>query len=109
MQGIIHSIRLPETGIVADVGAGQGTILFELLKTNPNLTGIIFELPAVADLVEEGMKNTDPLSDSVYAKYSANVKQRVSIVEGNYMDVTHLRQTVDPRRLLLQMDLPQQQ
>ena len=41
------------------------------------------------------MKNTDPLSDSVYAKYSANVKQRVSIVEGNYMDVTHLRQTVN--------------
>ena len=27
MQGIIHSIRLPETGILADVGAGQGTIL----------------------------------------------------------------------------------
>ena len=40
-------VELPDTGIVVYVGGGHGNVLFEFLKEKPELTGIIYEMPAV--------------------------------------------------------------
>lgn len=56
------------------------------------MTGIIYELPIVASLVEEGLKNPEPPNDSIYAKYQKEVKQRVSVVAGSYYDATRLKE-----------------
>ena len=92
MPGILEHIILPEIGIVADVGCGYGHVLLEFLKANPKLTGIIYELPTVTELAKKGLMSRDPQSDSIYAKYPIDVKQRVSVVAGDYTDVTQLKQ-----------------
>ena len=89
---ILQNIELPETGIVADVGGGFGHVLLELLKANPKLIGIIYELPTVAKLVEEGLKSPSPPSDSIHSKYPIEVKQRVSVVAGSYTNVIQMKQ-----------------
>lgn len=47
---------------LVDVGGGNGTLLTGLLKANPNLRGIVFDLPHVADkarnkIAEEGLQS----------------------------------------------------
>ena len=86
-------VELPDTGIVVYVGGGQGNVLFEFLKAKPELTGIIYEMPTMAMQFNEGLKNPNPPSDSIYSKYSVDVKKRVSIVADNYTtDFTQLKQ-----------------
>lgn len=92
---ILQNIQLPEVGIVADVGGGYGHVLLEFLKTNSKLTGILYELPSVAKLAEEGLKSPDSPDDSIYAKFSPEVKQRVSVVAGSYADATQLKRIAD--------------
>ena len=91
MPGILQNIKLPETGIVADVGGGYGQVLLEFLKANPKLTGIVYEIPTVAQLAEEGLKRSNPPSDSIFSKYTLDVKKRVSVVAGNYNEATQLK------------------
>lgn len=92
MQGILQNIKLPESGIVADIGGGHGHALLEFIKANSKLTGILYDMPAVAKLAEEGLRNQHPSNDSIYAKYPPDVKQRVSTVSGSYTDVDQLKQ-----------------
>jgi hypothetical protein len=47
---------------LVDVGGGNGALLTGILKTNPNLRGIVFDLPHVADkarnkIAEEGLQS----------------------------------------------------
>ena len=77
MPGIVQNIKLSESGVVADVGGGYGHTLLEFLKTNPKLTGIVYEQPTVCRLVEAGFNNPNPPSDSIYSKYSADVQSSV--------------------------------
>ena len=92
MPGIVQNIKLPETGIIADVGGGYGHALLEFLKGNPKLTGIVYEQPTVCRLVEAGLKDPNPSIDSIYSNYAADVKDRVSVVGGSYTDGTQLKQ-----------------
>ena len=92
IPGILQNIELSETGIVADVGGGFGHVLLELLKANPKLIGIVYELPTVAKLVEEGLKSPNPPSDLIHSKYPNEVKQRVSVVAGSYTNVIQMKQ-----------------
>ena len=41
---------------------------------------------------DEALKNPSPSSDSIYSKYSVDVKKRVSIVASCYTDCTQLKQ-----------------
>lgn len=91
MPELLQKIKLPDTGIVADVGGGFGHTLLEFLKAKPMLTGIVFELPSVASRVEEGLKDPCPPGDSIYSKYSAEVKTRASVVAGSYTDGSQLK------------------
>lgn len=95
LPGILQTIRLPETGTVADIGGGNGHVLLEFLKANPNLTGVLYELPTVAKMVDEGLKNPNPPSDSLYSKFSVDVKKRVNVVAGDYTDSSQLNQIAD--------------
>ncbi len=40
-------------GTVVDVGGGNGALLIGILKANPNLRGIVFDMPHVADSAKE--------------------------------------------------------
>jgi SAM-dependent methyltransferase/DNA-binding transcriptional ArsR family regulator len=45
----LRAIGWPARGLVVDVGAGDGTLLVELLAGQPGLAGIALDLPHVAD------------------------------------------------------------
>ena len=92
MPDILKNIKLPDTGIVADVGGGQGHDLLEFLQANPQLTGIVYELPTLATQVELGLRDLNPSTDSIYSKYPIEVKKRVSAVAGSYTDSSQLKQ-----------------
>lgn len=40
--------RFPATGLVVDVGGGEGALLAAVLRANPGLRGVLFDLPPVA-------------------------------------------------------------
>jgi len=44
---------------VIDVGGGKGTLLVEILRRNPHLQGIVFEMPAVAARAEAVLDAAD--------------------------------------------------
>ena len=92
MPDLLRTIELPDTGIVADVGGGYGHVLLEFLKAKPELTGMVFELPIVAKQVELGLQDPNPQNDSIYSKYTFDVKKRMSVVVGNYNDNSQLKQ-----------------
>ena len=41
--------RFPATGLVVDVGGGEGALLAAVLRANPGLRGVVFDLPPVAE------------------------------------------------------------
>ena len=43
MKGIVDVLALPATGVVADVGGGNGTLLAEILQRHPALRGTLAE------------------------------------------------------------------
>jgi len=46
----------PETGVIADLGAGDGTLSAGLLKRHPGLRAIVFEQPSVIDQARQAMR-----------------------------------------------------
>jgi SAM-dependent methyltransferase len=44
---------------IVDVGGGTGTVLATLLRANPHLTGVLFDLPAVVDDVDSVRTTAD--------------------------------------------------
>lgn len=92
MPELLQKIKLPESGIIVDMGGGYGHTLLEFLKAKPNLRGIVFELPTVAKRVEEGLKNPSPPGDTIYSKYPMDIKNRASVVPGSYTDGNQLMQ-----------------
>lgn len=60
-------------GAVADVGGGNGALLAGILKANPRLRGIVFDLPHVAGRAREQLE-------------AAGVADRCEVVAGSFFD-----------------------
>lgn len=58
---------------LADIGGGNGFLLAEILKKNPDLRGILFDLPDVV-----------PSSQSIFEQ--AGISERAEIVSGSFFD-----------------------
>jgi hypothetical protein len=41
--------RFPASGLIVDVGGGEGALLAAVLRANPGLRGVVFDLPPVAE------------------------------------------------------------
>ncbi|MEV0406842.1 methyltransferase [Actinoallomurus sp. NPDC050550] len=57
LEEILGLYDFPDDGVVADLGAGDGTLLAELLVRYPKLCGIVFEQPAVLAVARQTMKD----------------------------------------------------
>lgn len=55
LEEILGLYAFPDDGVVADLGAGDGTLLAELLVRNPKLRGIAFEQPAALAIARRTM------------------------------------------------------
>jgi hypothetical protein len=47
VKAVASSYDFSKAKIIADIGGGQGRLLATILKSNPNLKGILFDLPPV--------------------------------------------------------------
>ncbi|GAB4147478.1 MAG: methyltransferase [Planctomycetaceae bacterium] len=47
--GVVESYDFSEFNVVADIGGGNGSQLISILEANPNLRGILFDLPHVIE------------------------------------------------------------
>jgi hypothetical protein len=54
--GIVNAYDFSPFNTVIDIGGGNGTLMTTILKANPNLHGIIFDLPHVAARTSEHLK-----------------------------------------------------
>ena len=58
-----------------DLGSGPGVIGLEILSRNPHMQGVLFDLPAVADVAREEIGK-------------ASMERRVEVIGGNYNDTS---------------------
>ncbi len=56
LQDIQSGYSFSNAGLIADIGAGNGSLLVEILKAHPHLKGIIFDQPELASKAEETMR-----------------------------------------------------
>lgn len=54
---ILEAYDFSSAGKIVDVGGGHGGLLASILKRNPNLTGIIYDAPHVAEGAQKRMEN----------------------------------------------------
>ncbi|GLY78989.1 O-methyltransferase [Actinoallomurus iriomotensis] len=57
LEEILELYDFPDDGVVADLGAGDGTLLAELLVRSPKLRGIAFEQPATIGIARQTMED----------------------------------------------------
>lgn len=70
---VASAYGLGDVEIVVDLGGGSGNLLAELLHANPNLSGILFELPHVA-------------KQATYCLEAAGLPGRWEIRQGSFFD-----------------------
>lgn len=58
---------------VADIGAGPGTVVLSVLKANPHLRGVLFDLPNIVELARERVAQ-------------AGLTDRVELVGGSFLE-----------------------
>jgi hypothetical protein len=46
-RGFAETYPFPETGVLVDIGGGQGTLVLEVLSRHPGLHGVLFDRPDV--------------------------------------------------------------
>jgi len=73
LDEILGLYEFPATGVVADLGAGDGTLLAGLLRRFPGLRGIALEQPAVIDHVRRTLDDH-------------GVAARCEVVAGSFLD-----------------------
>jgi demethylspheroidene O-methyltransferase len=47
-ESVLDAVALPRSGALLDIGGGEGVFLAAALRRHPRLTGMLFDLPAVA-------------------------------------------------------------
>jgi hypothetical protein len=72
LDEILGLYKFPDDGVIADIGAGDGVLLAELLKRSPKLRGVAFEQPASIAIARRTM-----------ADYS--VADRCEFVAGDFL------------------------
>jgi len=72
-KAIIDAYDFGSAGTVVDVGGGHGQLLADLLGRHPEATGVVFDLPAVAERAKD-----------VFA--AAKLSDRCSVVGGSFFD-----------------------
>ncbi len=54
----VRSYEFPPSGLVVDVGGGDGAMLAAILELNPGLRGLLFELPEVVEAARSRLEST---------------------------------------------------
>lgn len=72
-RAVAASVDMSAVGRVVDVGGGRGGLVIALLTANPQLRGVVFDLPAVAEDARERLR-------------SAGLAGRCDVVAGDFRD-----------------------
>ena len=54
-KGVLAVYDFSRFGKVVDIGGGRGTLLLAILETNPNLRGVLFDVPATAEEAKQAI------------------------------------------------------
>jgi hypothetical protein len=75
IEPVISVYDFSKCGTIADIGGGEGLLLSAILYKNPDVKGILFDLP-------EGLAR----SEKILKKY--NVSERIQVVPGNFFETS---------------------
>lgn len=56
-EAVVAALDLSEVSTLVDVGGGQGSMLRDLLRANPDLNGVLFDIPSALDDVDEELRS----------------------------------------------------
>ena len=72
-NAVVSAYSFKGIGTLADIGGGEGSFLFKLMEKNPDLGGILFDLPHVVET-----------AGKIAEEYG--VRERVKIIPGNFFE-----------------------
>ena len=70
---ILEAYDFSNAGTIADIAGGHGHFLAAVVATNPNVNGVLFDLPTVLEGATDALERYD-------------VKDRVELVEGDFFE-----------------------
>lgn len=73
IPAIVEAYDFASIGTLVDLGGGHGSLLSAVLKTNPTIRGVLFELPSVINGADQLLKG-------------AGVRDRVESISGDFFD-----------------------
>lgn len=73
IKAVASSYDFSKAKVIADIGGGQGLLLSTILKSNPKLQGILFDLPAVINEAKSVIQKT-------------GVAERCKLVGGSFFE-----------------------
>ncbi len=92
---VADALDLTQTKRVLDVGGGSGAFAFEFLSRNPEMTGVVFDLPNIVPITEKYLTHPRPLptaqEGSIRPQAYGNehrqsrIADRVSVIAGDYL------------------------
>jgi len=68
-----RSYEFPPSGLVVDVGGGDGAMLVAILEANPGLQGLLFELPEVVEAARARLE-------------ASRLAERYTLKSGSFLD-----------------------
>ncbi|NQV02290.1 MAG: methyltransferase domain-containing protein [Bacteroidia bacterium] len=85
---VADALDLSNVSRVLDVGGGSGAFTLEFLSRNPDMTGVVFDLPKIVGITERFINQPPTLSPKKEASIqdpASRIQDRVSIVAGDYL------------------------
>jgi len=97
---VADALDLTKVKRVLDVGGGSGAFTLEFLKRNPEMTGVVFDLPRIVGITEKYVRDTgyeirdtgceiretgNAKGDSGFAHRESRIANRVSVKAGDYL------------------------
>jgi hypothetical protein len=83
-ESIVDVLELAGVATVADIGGGQGHLLREVLRRNPELRGVLFDLPAVVQGAVPELHDGGTLADRCEVR-SGDCRQAVPVAADLYL------------------------
>lgn len=83
---VADTLHLSQVKRILDVGGGSGAFTTEFIKHNPEMTGVVFDLPNIVGITEKYLTpDTSTQGEGSIRDPGSGIRHRVSVKAGDYL------------------------